>query len=152
MKNRLASSDLAYEDIVTHLLPSEGYKYQLLKSGNELGMACYKIAGIEIGKQKPRFIFWVTQAHSTLMRQERYDDEGKLEKILETRKVQELGNYHIPVTFAVRSVGEAVGHFTRVDLKNVQVDSVIGQEVFTQVFLKKSGATFGFDFGFDYWR
>lgn len=139
LKKKWADSDVSYEDIVANMLPADRYEFKLGGKETLSEFECWKVTGTpkDAGEEKAKIVVWVSVAQGAVIRQERYDEEGKLAKVFETRKLQRFGKYWMPVIFAVRSTSGSAGDYTRFELKNVVVDQKMPESTFSQVFLKR---------------
>jgi outer membrane lipoprotein-sorting protein len=133
-KDPFMGSDFSYEDMGTSVY-SDSYDAQLLKeNAGEWQLELLRKEGVD--KPYARIVLAVSKANSMPVRMELYDAAGNLSKVAE-QVSQQIGKYWVMASIKMSHVKKATT--TMLEMKNIQVDRDLKDEIFSERFLKKAG-------------
>jgi outer membrane lipoprotein-sorting protein len=131
-KDPFMGSDFSYEDMGTSAM-SRYYDPKMLgESGTEWQLELLRKAGVD--KPYARIVLTVSKASTMPVRMELYDAAGNLAKVAEETS-QPLGKYQVMTRIKMTHVKKKTS--TVLEMKNIQVDQGLKDEVFSERFLKK---------------
>jgi outer membrane lipoprotein-sorting protein len=134
-KDPFMGSDFSYEDMGTSAL-SKYYDPRMLKeSDGEWQLELLRKPGAD--KPYARIVLTVSKANAMPVRMELYDASGSLGKVAE-ETAQQVGKYWIMSRIKMTRVKK--GTSTVLEMKNIKADQGLGDEIFSERFLKKRGS------------
>lgn len=128
-------SDFTYDDLGDRY-PSED-SHKLLKEENVKGEDCYVVESIpkEEEYMYSRTVTWIIKDKWIGLKKEFYDEDGELLKILTVKKYEKISGYWTILQTEMRNVQK--DHTTKMELKNVIIDSGIPDNKFTERMMKR---------------
>lgn len=128
-------SDFTYDDLGDRH-PSED-SHKLLKEENVKGEDCYVVETIpkEEEYMYSRTVTWIIKDKWIGLKKEFYDEDGELLKILTVKKYEKISGYWTILQTEMRNVQK--DHTTKMELKNVIIDSGIPDNKFTERMMKR---------------
>lgn len=128
-------SDFTYDDLGDRY-PSED-SHKLLKEENVKGENCYVVESIpkEEEYMYSRTVTWIIKDKWIGLKKEFYDEDGELLKILTVKKYEKISGYWTILQTEMRNVQK--DHTTKMELKNVIIDSGIPDNKFTERMMKR---------------
>jgi len=84
-------------------------------------------------KQYGYRIVYIDHGTNLPIREEGYDKQGKLLKVLDVQSIKNMGDYDIPMVNYLKNV--QTDHATSLTITNIELDKTIPSKVFTQNFL-----------------
>lgn len=132
-------SDFTNDDLVKESSILEDYTHKLLGTVVVEGQTVYQVeatAKSEAAVVWGRILYWVRTADFIPLKQEFYDERGKLVRTMSFSDVRSIGGRRLPTRWEMRPQDKP-GNFTTIVIKNAQYDETIGAEVFTQRNLQK---------------
>lgn len=128
-------SDFTYDDLGDRH-PSED-SHKLLKEENVKGEDCYVVESIpkEEEYMYSRTVTWIIKGKWIGLKKEFYDEDGELLKILTVKKYEKISGYWTILQTEMRNVQK--DHTTKMELKNVIIDSGIPDNKFTERMMKR---------------
>ncbi|MCK4575065.1 outer membrane lipoprotein-sorting protein, partial [candidate division WOR-3 bacterium] len=116
--------------------PSED-SHKLLKEENVKGENCYVVESIpnEEEYMYSRTVTWIIKDKWIGLKKEFYDEDGELLKILTVKKYEKISGYWTILQTEMRNVQK--DHTTKMELKNVIIDSGIPDNKFTERMMKR---------------
>ena len=142
MRERWMDSDFANDDLVNQSSEIGDYDHELLgvdpKPDGIVDLRAYVVeyvpredAPVVWGK----IIAWIETEHGTPLRQEFYDADGELLRVLHFGDIREVQGRYFPHVWTVRPV-EKKGHETRIEVEEIRFDVDFDESVFTTRYLK----------------
>ena len=133
-------SDFANDDLVKESSIVNDYDHTLLGVENIAGASVYKIellpkphAAVAWGK----IIFWILQEGLAPLREEYYDEHGRLIKTLEFSAIKKMTDRNIPTVWTMRPRNKE-GHKTVIEVVNAEYNVPIEESVFSLGNLKRT--------------
>lgn len=128
-------SDFTYDDLGDRH-PSED-SHKLLKEENVQGEDCYVVESIpkEEEYMYSRTVTWIIKDKWIGLKKEFYDEDGELLKILTVKKYEKISGYWKILQTEMHNVQK--DHTTKMELKNVIIDSGIPDNKFTERMMKR---------------
>ena len=128
-------SDFSYEDIGERDINDDTYEF--LAEEDIEGIPCYKIKAVPVAKDASYLYrnIWVDTTNWILKKVEYYDKRGDLLKILEFIKQELEGDYWSIYEMRMENVQK--NHKTIMKMSNIQYDTRISNDYFTERFLTR---------------
>ncbi len=128
-------SDFTYDDLGDRH-PSED-SHKLLKEENVQGEDCYVVESIpkEEEYMYSRTVTWIIKDKWIGLKKEFFDEDGELLKILTVKKYEKISGYWTILQTEMHNVQK--DHTTKMELKNVIIDSGIPDNKFTERMMKR---------------
>jgi hypothetical protein len=129
-------SDATYDDLGGRDLDDDDDEL-MEESVTQGGYTCWKVKctpkpnGPE--SQYGYRVVYVDQNTKLPVREEGYDKQGSLLKVLDVQTVKHMEDYDIPMVNFLQNVQS--GHSTRLAITNIELDKPVSEKVFTQNFL-----------------
>ena len=130
-------SDFTYDDLGDRH-PSEDF-HKLLRSENLEGVDCYVVESIpkEEEYMYSRTVSWIIKDKWIVLKKEFFDEDGELLKILTVKRYENISGYWTILQTEMHNVQK--NHTTKMELKNVIIDSGISDNKFTERMMKRGG-------------
>lgn len=132
-------SDFTNDDLVKSSSILDDYVQRIVREESTSGTPAYVIelipkpdAAVVWGK----ILYWVRKADSIPLREEFYDERGKLVRVMTFSEVRPMGGRTIPTQWEIRPADKP-GNATTIRVKSAVYDRPIDPEVFTQRNLQK---------------
>jgi len=128
-------SDFTYDDLGDQH-PSED-SHKLLKEENVQGEDCYVVESIpkEEEYMYSRTVTWIIKDKWIGLKKDFFDEDGELLKILTVKKYEKFSGYWTILQTEMHNVQK--DHTTKMELKNVIIDSGIPDNKFTERMMKR---------------
>ena len=132
-------TDATYDDLSTRQMDEDEHEYvrdESFKVESGVTFDCHVVKNTPFDKKNSQYSYrmvWVDKETMYPIHTEMYDKNGKLLKVLEVLKIENIGGYNIPMVDKLTNVQS--GHSTTLNILKVLVDQPIPDRVFTQSFL-----------------
>ena len=135
-------SDFTNDDLVNESSEIDDYDHQLLgvdpKPDGIVDLRAYVVEYVP-HEDTPivwgKIIAWIETEHGTPLRQEFYDEDGELLRVMHFDDIREVQGRHFPHVWTVRSL-EKKGHETRIEVEQIRFDADFDESIFTTRHLK----------------
>ena len=123
-------SDFTYDDLGDRKLDADNHK--LLREETIEGKKCYVVESVSKDEDYmySKTVTWIDKTTFIGVKKEFYDEDGKLLKILSIKKVEEISGFDVITNSEMKNVQK--NHTTSMVLKNVQINSGITDDKFTE--------------------
>ena len=133
MMSAWMGSDFSNDDVVKESSIVEDYNHRILTEERLSGYDAYKIECIP-KENAPvvwgKIYFWLRKSDHLPLKQEYYDEKGKLIKVLESIEVGSMGGRVIPILSEMRTIGKENSK-TTLRVREMSFDVSIADSVFT---------------------
>lgn len=128
-------TDFSFDDISSADRGVEEDTHTLLRSENFNGVTCSVIESVSIDQayQYSKMISWIDSATKVALKIELYDRKGKLAKILEVQKTQDIQGFLTPMVTKMTTVDAKTSTTINVDI--IKYNEKIPEGVFTPDYL-----------------
>jgi outer membrane lipoprotein-sorting protein len=128
-------SDLSYYDMENRSYGDAAYKY--IKEEKYNGMICNVIEMVPTDKDAPysKSITWISKENNFIYKQECYDKDGTLLKIIAMVEVKDIKGILTPLKIAVDNVQK--NHKTLLQFDGIKMNEGVSDDVFTVQNLEK---------------
>jgi outer membrane lipoprotein-sorting protein len=135
-------SDFTNDDLVNESSEIDDYDHKLLgvdpKPDGIVDLRAYVVEYVP-REDTPivwdKIIAWIETEHGTPLRQEFYDEDGELLRVLRFGGIREVQGRHFPHVWTVRPMGKK-RHGTRIEVEQIRFDADFDDSVFTTRRLK----------------
>lgn len=123
-------SDFTYDDLGDRKLDAD--THTLLREETINGKQCYVVESVskEEDYMYSKTIVWIDKASFIGVKKEFYDEDGELLKMLIIKNVEQISGFYIITNSEMRNVQR--NHFTSIELRNVQINTNISDDIFTE--------------------
>lgn len=133
-KDPFMGSDFSYEDMGISAFSTYYDPIMVRESAGEWQLDLLRKKGAD--KPYARILLTVSKGNNMPVRMELFDASGGLVKVAEQAS-QQVGKYWVMARIKMSSVKK--GTSTVLEMKNIKVDQNLGDEIFSERFLKKRG-------------
>jgi len=135
-------SDFTNDDLVNESSEIDDYDHELLgvdpKPDGTADQRAYVVEYVP-HEDTPivwgKIVAWIETEHGTPLRQEFYDEDGELLRVMNFSDIREVQGRYFPYAWAVRPLDKA-GHETLIEVEQIRFDADFDASVFTTRHLK----------------
>ncbi len=127
-------TDATYDDMETREVSVDNH--ELLGEEKVGSYDCYKVKSSARNPSDSQYAYrisWVDKASFVPVKAEMYDKKGALLKVLTVEKLEQKGDYWIPMSNYLKNVQS--GHSTRLEILQIEIDKPLSDKLFSTNFL-----------------
>lgn len=127
-------TDLTYDDFSSIKLEDDYNAVSIKKEGKHFILELKPKK--DSGKEYSKLLVYVNTENYYNEKTEYFDKKGNLWKVMERNEIKKVGEYWVAHKFSMKDIKK--NHSTLMELKNIEFDKGLGDELFSQRYLKRN--------------